>query len=84
MPKVITTLTTRGQVSMPAALRKEMRLQPGQHLIWEKVSDHECHVFIQDEGRPAGAASMLGFARKFRKHPRKTRDWMKELREGEN
>lgn len=83
MAKIVTTLTDRGQVSMPASLRKDMGLQPGQHLIWEKVSDHECRILIEGESKPLGAVAMLGFARKLRKKSRSTQAWMKELREGE-
>lgn len=68
---------------MPASLRKELHLHPGQQLIWEKVSHNECRILIQEECKPQGATAMLGFARKLRKQPRKTQDWLKELREGD-
>ena len=84
MSKIVTTLTTRGQVSMPASLRREMHLHSGQHLIWEKVSEYECRVLVQDESKPLKATAMLGFARKLRQKSRRTGDWMKELREGEH
>lgn len=69
---------------MPASLRKEMHLHPGQHLIWEKVSEYECRVLVEDESKPLGATAMLGFARKVRAKSRKTQDWMRELRQGEH
>ena len=49
----------------------------------QKVSDHELRVTVVEEGRPVGARAMRGFARRFRPQPRRTSDWMAELREGE-
>lgn len=77
------TLTERGQVSVPAALRKAMNLKPGQKLTFVPVSDHEFRVVAEDPA-PAGPLAVLGYARKLRPGPaRRTRDWMKELRDGE-
>lgn len=83
MAKVTTTLTERGQISVPAILRKQLHMHRGQQLVWEMVSDHECRVLVVDDSKPVGAKKMLGFARRLRKKARSTRDWMKELREGE-
>jgi AbrB family looped-hinge helix DNA binding protein len=87
MKGTLTTLTERGQVSMPASLRKQLHLKPGQPLMWEKVSDDECRVRIvrQREGR--AAKSMRGFMKRFQTDgtlPQTTADWMKLLREGEH
>lgn len=77
------TLTERGQISVPAELRKAMNLKPGQRLKFAAVSDHEFRVFTENE-TPAGPMAMLGYARKLRAGPaRRTSEWMKELREGE-
>ena len=77
------TLTERGQISVPAELRKTMNLRPGQRFKFAVVSDHEFRVFTENEA-PAGPLAMLGYARKLRAGPgRRTSDWMKELREGE-
>lgn len=77
------TVTERGQVSVPAELRKAMRLRAGQKLAWEQVSDREMRVWISEE-LPPGPLSVLGFARRMRGgSPRRTKDWMRELREGE-
>jgi len=81
-----TTLTERGQVSMPASLRKDLRLKPGQVLTWEKVSDEECRVRIVRHREPGGAKSMRGAMKPFlldSNLPATTADWMKLLREGE-
>ena len=76
-------ITKRGQVSVPAALRKAMGLRPGQSLHWEQVSDQEIRVSIPRE-TPAGPLAMLGYARQIRKSPpRRTAEWMRQLREGE-
>jgi AbrB family looped-hinge helix DNA binding protein len=77
------TLTERGQISVPAALRKAMNLRPGQRLMFAPISDHEFRVFTQNEA-PAGPLAVLGYARKLRKGPaRRTSEWMRELRAGE-
>lgn len=77
------TLTERGQISLPASLRKAMKLKPGQRLKFAPVSDHEFRVLTQNDA-PPGPLAMLGYARKLRAGPaRRTSDWMRELREGE-
>ena len=77
------TLTERGQISLPASLRKAMKLKPGQRLKFAPVSDHEFRVLTQNDA-PPGPLAMLGYARKLRSGPaRRTSDWMRELREGE-
>lgn len=79
----ITIVTERGQVSIPARLRHSLSLDKGKRLLWQKVSDHELRVTVVEEGRPVGAQAMRGFARRFRPRPRRTAEWMTELREGE-
>jgi AbrB family looped-hinge helix DNA binding protein len=77
------TLTERGQISVPAALRKAMNLRPGQRLTFAPVSDCEFRVIARNEA-PAGPMAVLGYARKIRTGPaRRTSEWMRELREGE-
>jgi bifunctional DNA-binding transcriptional regulator/antitoxin component of YhaV-PrlF toxin-antitoxin module len=67
---------------MPAKLRRQMQLKPGQRLRWEPVSDTEMRIVVEAaQPDPLGA---LGFGPKSRKgEPRRTADWMKELRAGE-
>jgi AbrB family looped-hinge helix DNA binding protein len=78
-----TIVTERGQVSVPASLRKSMGLHPGKKLHWEQVSDREIRVSLHEE-KPIGPLAVLGYARRIhRKPPRSTADWMRELREGE-
>lgn len=79
-----TVVTDRGQVSIPAELRKALGLAKGQRLIWERVSDRELRVIRVADDEPAGAMSVLGFARRFRPEPRTTESWMDDLRDGES
>lgn len=81
--KNITAVTERGQVSIPSKLRKELSLQKGRRLLWERIGDREIRVIILSGRQPRGAEAMRGFARRFRLAPRTTAEWMKELREGE-
>ena len=86
MKGLLTTLTERGQVSMPASLRKQLRLKAGQPLMWEKISDDECRVRIVRHREAGSAKSMRGFIKRFQagsKLPATTSGWMKLLREGE-
>lgn len=84
IPSRISVVTERGQVSIPSQLRKELSLGKGRRLLWEKVGEEELRVVVLPEPAraPEGARAMLGFARRFRT-PRRTQDWMDELREGE-
>jgi len=77
------TLTERGQVSVPATLRRAMKLRSGQRLKFEQISAREFRVFVANEDA-AGALAVLGYARRLKPgKARRTSAWMKELREGE-
>jgi AbrB family looped-hinge helix DNA binding protein len=78
----VSTLTERGQVSLPAAIRKAMNLTPGQTLRWEQVSDRELRVYVVPPAAP-GPLAALGYGRRLRPKVRTTADWMRELRAGE-
>jgi bifunctional DNA-binding transcriptional regulator/antitoxin component of YhaV-PrlF toxin-antitoxin module len=82
MSGMLTTLTERGQVSMPSSLRREMGLRPGQPLLWKRVSDREVRVTVPGKGE---IRSMRGFIKKFHRPalPSTTAAWLKLLREGE-
>ena len=80
MKDLVTTLTERGQVSVPARIRKKLNMNPGDKLAWQTVSDHECRLLIRQKG--PGAKAMLGYAASFR-GTRDTNEWLRELREGE-
>nr|WP_269526988.1 hypothetical protein [Coraliomargarita parva] len=62
-----------------------MHLKPGQRLRWEPVSETEVRVVVEaaepDAPDPMAA---LGFGARHRKGvPKRTADWMAELRAGE-
>ena len=82
MKTLITTVTERGQISIPTQIRKQLHLNAGQHLVWERVSDTECRVVVASKRRVVGALAMLGYATRFRPQ-RRTSEWMAELREGD-
>jgi len=83
MKEPTSTLTERGQVSVPASIRKRMNLRPGQKLRWERISEKECRVMIETIA-PAGPLAVLGYGPKLRgDRGRRTADWMEELRAGE-
>ena len=83
--KSITIITERGQTSLPASLRREMKLKTGQKLLWEKVSDHELRVIaLERQQRPAGPRAMAGHANSGSGFPERSSDqWLSELRAGE-
>ena len=79
-----TTITERGQVSIPAQLRRDMRLVPGQTVVWEKVSATECRLIVEPKAmvKPDPLAA-LNFAEKHRLPQRRSAEALKELRQGE-
>jgi len=84
MVKSLATLTERGQVSMPAALRKKLGLRPGQPLLWKMISDTECRVVVVRKPVDRRGHSVRGFMKRFQKGmPDTTSRWMELLREGE-
>jgi bifunctional DNA-binding transcriptional regulator/antitoxin component of YhaV-PrlF toxin-antitoxin module len=78
-----TTVTERGQTAIPARIRREAGVQPGTVLVWEVVGSDEWRVTVVREHASApDPRAMRGFSRRFRA-PRRTADWMRELRAGE-
>ena len=83
MKTLVTKVTERGQVSIPASIRESMRMMPGTALLWNRGQDgYTCIITIVRKPQRKGAKAMLGYASTFRK-PRTTAEWMDELREGE-
>lgn len=83
MKTEVTRITERGQVSVPASVRKRLGLVPGRKICWEVISDQTCCVTaVESPDARLGAGAMRGFARTFRK-TRATEDWMRDLRAGE-
>jgi bifunctional DNA-binding transcriptional regulator/antitoxin component of YhaV-PrlF toxin-antitoxin module len=81
-----TILTERGQVSVPASIRREVGLKPGASLRWERLSDTELRVVVDRPAAPQGAYAALGYARRWvpAGSAGRTAEVMKESREGEN
>jgi AbrB family looped-hinge helix DNA binding protein len=81
---VKTTITERGQVSIPAELRRDMHLTPGQTVLWEKVSETECRLVVQPRAvvKPDPLAA-LNFAKEHGLPERRSDEVLAELREGE-
>jgi bifunctional DNA-binding transcriptional regulator/antitoxin component of YhaV-PrlF toxin-antitoxin module len=76
-------LTERGQVSFPASLRRQMQLKPGQRLRWEAVSANEARIFVEPDEKP-DPEKALGYGARLRGgQPRRTAEWLRELRAGE-
>lgn len=82
MKELYTTLTERGQISIPAQIRRDLHLKPGMKIGWEEISDCECRLVIKQEKRGCGARAMLGYAKQFRQ-TKSTDKWMSELRDGD-
>ena len=82
MKTLATMVTERGQVSIPAMVRKHLNLTSGQRVTWEPVSNHECRMVVVSSARVPGATAMLGYAAKFRRI-RRTSEWMADIRQGE-
>ena len=85
MDDMTTTLTDRGQTSVPAAIRRKAKLAPGQALLWEFISDHELRVVIPENVKtPPSAVAMIGYARRLNPGlPATTARMMEILRAGE-
>ncbi|MEN8661691.1 MAG: sporulation regulator [Lentimonas sp.] len=80
---LVCTLTERGQISMPASIRRGMHLKAGQKLRWERISETEMRVVVEADAL-ADPLQALGFGRKLHSgEPRRTSEWMNELRAGE-
>lgn len=82
MKTMITVVTERGQVSIPSAIRRSLRVTPGERLVWEAVGEHECRVHRLEKKTIKGALAMRGYARQFRP-VRPTAAWLREIRDGE-
>ena len=78
------TLTERGQVSVPASIRKAAGLRPGQTLRWELISATELRVILPAPDAPGGPSAALGFARRLHGGRARSSDAvLRELRLGE-
>lgn len=81
---MITTLTQRGQTSVPARFRRAANLRPGQKLRWEQVSDTVFRVAVETAEDAPGPLAALGWARRFSTSPLPRTDTvLRELRAGD-
>ena len=78
----VTTLTERGQVSIPADFRAEMGLKPGDKLLWSANGDKTLLITFCEPPKRKSFKSAIGYAKTFRE-TMSTAEWMKILREGE-
>jgi len=84
MKTLVTCITERGQISIPAEIRSRLNWSPGKRLLWEVTDGSECRLTVPKQvAAQGGARAMCGFAATFRK-TKHTSEWMKLLREGEN
>ena len=78
----VTTLTERGQVSIPADFRAEVGLKPGDKLLWSTSGDKALLITTCEIPKRKSFRSAIGYAKSFCK-TMSTAEWMKILREGE-
>lgn len=80
-----TALTARGQISVPAQIRRRLDWKPGLKLSWKLDAQGTCQLKpVTSHQKIAGPKAMLGYAQKF--HPAKVRRTdavLRELRAGE-
>lgn len=82
--QVRATVTKRGQVSIPARLRRKMHLEAGQTVLWEAVSVTECRlIVVAKETITPDPLSALGFARRHGLDEGSADVYLRELRTGE-
>ncbi len=85
MKTLVTKVTERGQASIPAFIRNTLQLESGSALVWKIAEDGKAIIVVpvpKMAVRARSARELIGWGRKFHS-PRRTEDWMKELREGE-
>jgi AbrB family looped-hinge helix DNA binding protein len=86
MKRILSKLTKHGRVSVPASLRKQLRMKPGDTLLWENVSENECRLRVVLHRETGTVGSMRGFMKRFQTDsnlPATTAGWMNLLRHGE-
>lgn len=86
MNDLVTLLTTRGQTSVPASIRRKIGMRPGSALRWEMKSSSELSVRLEPDTSPAGAFAALGYAKRWLAPGEVvgSDEVLKELRDGED
>jgi len=59
-----TTVTERGQTSIPAVIRKESKLKKGQALEWEMISKREFRVWVVSSEKKGSLRKAFGYAKR--------------------
>ena len=59
----ITVLTDRGQLQVPAWLRDQLALQPGQRFVWRVLPDGDLQVHVVRQDATARRAQWRAYAR---------------------
>jgi AbrB family looped-hinge helix DNA binding protein len=70
------TITSKGQITIPQAIRKKLKLHAGTVLEFDEVADHLKATKCAD---PARMRSVIGIAKK-QLAGKSTLDWLDELR----
>ena len=73
---MVTKVSDRGQVSVPADVRAALGITPGVSIQWELVDDNSARVTAMVAHKNQGAQSLIGFAKRFRKL-RRSDEWFK-------
>lgn len=82
---MVTTVTERGQTSVPSKLRKSAGLVVGKKLHWYAVSEREFRVIVEDSDDAPGPLAALGWAARYRNGPLPETDKaLREIRDGED
>ena len=70
-----TKVSVRGQVALPAAVRRKLDIKVGDTLQWQFLSDGGVRMSLLQKPRATDMRAMLGFANRFRK-TRPSTDWL--------
>ena len=73
---LISKISDRGQVSVPADIREALGLQAGSSMRWELCADGSARVTLWRYFPKRSAAELLGYAKNFRM-PKRTEEWFK-------
>lgn len=83
---IATILTERGQVSVPAAIRRKASLRTGQRLLWRQTGPNCFSVTVETPPlKRRRAVDLIGYAEQFLPDglTGRTDDVIRELRRGE-
>jgi antitoxin PrlF len=77
----MTTLTSKGQVTIPKRLREHLRLKPGAEVQFEVIDDGRVVIFAKSKTSKSRFAKLVGHAKG--KGPDMTTDEIMALTRGE-